>query len=306
MKYDRVSKQKKVLSDKELYRKFSRLWNFKRSIQSSPHYVKQFGEYIFKTFIRKGNMRRFVRQFIHCIHSSRSDYYVYNFIIQEIRKQGITINHLVTNESKYYLYYINKKISKLNKFKHMMKIDTDNPKILDIGTERLEFLDGLQSNFNIDKYNINGINIDDGFCHYDDAFTENISDSRFSFYDGTSIKFQDDYYNVITMFSVIHHMTSNDFNKLSQELFRVCMKGGYLFIKDVDLNQYYAKYTFIIQHDLYNGGIIMPGSGCCINDKVSKANTIQVLTDAGFNIVSTESINNFNSSYFILAKKPEA
>lgn len=177
-------------------------------------------------------------------------------------------------------------------------------KVLDIGTERLEFLDSIISVLGLDKNTdqtiIRGINIDAGFCHYDECFDTNTTDPRFQKYDGINIPFPDNEFDLITMYSVVHHIPPKDFEIVAKDIYRVC--NGYLHIKDVDLTSTLEQVTFRVQHYAYQG-IFTPGGDSYMNDKATIMDTVKVLTSVGFRVVSLVRMNNFNKSYHILLKK---
>ncbi len=298
------SEIRRIMKDSELHEIFRRTRDFKTSIDDSFYYSKQFYRYIFTTFISTGNINTFVYRIVRCINKSSSDYNVYRLIRQELTKKGITVQNLIRREIINYPRFIKKKIRSLSRIIHKLNIDMNNIKFLDVGTESLDFLDEIQLRFNIINNDISGINIDKGFCHYDiDEFESNKYDNRFNIYDGKHINSPDNYYQFITMFSVIHHIDTTDLKCVVKELARVCANGGYVFIKDVDLCYLYAQHLFRIQHYLYTDGVLTPGSGSCINDTVTKDNTLSVFENEGFKVLYIENVNNFNSSYYCVLYK---
>jgi hypothetical protein len=148
---------------------------------------------------------------------------------------------------------------------------------------------------------IQGINIDVGFCHYDERFKENIKDSRFQLYDGKNIPFESNKFDLVTLFSVIHHIPCDEFREVSKEIARVCK--GYLYLKDVDLVDEVAKIMFRIQHYVFEG-VFLPGNCSYMNWDVTKEITINSLKEAGFKVVHIKDCHNFNNTYYALLQSP--
>lgn len=232
------------------------------------------------------------------IKNGSSDYDVYSYI----KKFQIDIDPRQREKSQYEFTTAAKVYQlKLDLYNAHVPIPSIK-KVLDIGTERLEFLDSIVSVLGLDTNQaiIKGINIDTGFCHYDECFDNNTTDPRFQKYDGINIPFTDNEFDLITMYSVVHHIPPKDFEIVAKDIYRVC--NGYLHIKDVDLTSTLEQVTFRVQHYAYQG-IFTPGGDSYMNDKATILDTVKVLTSVGFKVVSLVRMNNFNKSYHILLKK---
>lgn len=200
-------------------------------------------------------------------YSSRvSDYEVYNLFRQLMFANNVVLSEQQLNQqdANDYHFTVSKKIEEMRTF--LSSASTILPEInslknvLDVGTERLEFLDELEKSLSIREH-AHGINIDTGYCHYDESFKQNLQDKRFQLYNGKTIPFENSSFEFMTMFSVVHHVSKEDFVMLAKELARVC--SGYLFFKDVDLAERVHQILFKAQHLVY-GGILCPSESVYI------------------------------------------
>eukprot|EP01129_Flabellula_baltica_P006241 TRINITY_DN2319_c0_g1_i1.p1 TRINITY_DN2319_c0_g1~~TRINITY_DN2319_c0_g1_i1.p1 ORF type:complete len:638 (+),score=66.82 TRINITY_DN2319_c0_g1_i1:15-1928(+) len=185
----------------------------------------------------------------------------------------------------------------LDKIKNILPIIGDVSTILDIGTENSYFLDKLETLFNTKQ--VYGLNIDEGFCHYNkDIHT----DRRIKLYDGLHIsEVFERKFDLITLFAVVHHITTIDLRHLAIELVKV--SKGYVFIKDNDLTTNGRTSAFLLQHMAWEMKSIEDIS--YTNDSVTMNTTIKIFESVGFESVWTEYHNepwNFNGTYYMLFK----
>lgn len=144
-----------------------------------------------------------------------------------------------------------KKVDELKDKRRRMTFSHTDLKLLDIGSERADVLDMMEEV--VGKGNVSGLNIATGFCHYD----ENVfKDKRIKLYDGVHIQAENVYngqiFDIITMFSVLHHVNPDFMDDLADEIRQSC--NGYLFIKENDLATEREKAGFYIQHLAWNKG----------------------------------------------------
>jgi len=256
--------------------------------------------YIYKSFdlSTKADRKKKVFKFLNYIRRQSCDLPIYNYLNSEMRAMGRTSSRDL--EAQYYHQNIIGKIDRLTTSLQESSIDLSTFKgsnILDIGTERLQYLDIIQETLGAKV--ANGININIGFCHYDgDQFAANTKDDRFTFYDGTNINFPDKHFQLITMISVIHHIPTESFRILAKEIARVC--SGYLFIKDVDITRPIHRHSFRVQHYLYGDNFLIEGDRSYFNDTVTYESTSSALIDAGFSLVHILRQDNFNGTYYAL------
>lgn len=229
-----------------------------------------------------------------------SSVYLYTRILRRENLLKVpTVSELRAIEDKAYLVTIKNKVDDLYSIitskAGISPEELSRMSILDIGTEKLAFLDELQKRSPSGE--VHGINIDTGFCHYDEGFCTNIADPRFKLYNGRNIPHPDKKFDLVTMYSVIHHISDEDLPIVAKEIARVCR--GYLFFKDVNLIDESTKAMFRIQHHLYEG-IMMPGERSYMNDTVTIDRTLKIFKDAGFDVVAVSETPNFNRSYYAL------
>lgn len=284
-------------------------FNFHTMLVDNKKLLISFVFYIYKIFDLSSYEKRKKRVFecIRRIKKERSDFPIYMFLNTEMVKMGRTSSREL--EASGYEQNIHKKIDSLIKILPANAIPNivDLP-ALDIGTERLQYLDILEETLKVRAF---GINISAGFCHYDESFATNEQDKRFSFYDGIHINFPDNSFSLITMLSVIHHIPDENFVQLAKEIVRVLRPGGYLFIKDVDLKTPTNIASFRVQHHLYADGFLIEGERSYFNETVTFEKTMSALIRSSnsneqnnqLTLVSVDYQQNFNGTYFALFTK---
>ena len=222
-----------------------------------------------------------------------SDNVIYAAIKNYILKHNINPNEI---EKENYIYIECNIVKNLTK---ILPVGTYK-NILDIGTERVSILHRLRKNFDADK--VIGINIDDGFCHYDKQL-KNYKDNEVSLilYDGKNIPKLGIKYDLIIITAVIHHIPEDILGCLIKQLYELTTEKGVIFIKDNNITNIADKSGIIIQHMIYEGSIIdaphnplFPRSFEEIKKLFAKYN---------FMVTSKEFIPNFSSAYYAVFSK---
>lgn len=301
-----------LLTKEQLKEKFSNTYEFLECYKEDKTSLHNFMHYTYKRFklcssLRTRDIHRSVDKLLDFISKDKaSDYDVFKHLrerqLMYTDSKVIDEKHLREYEAEQYGYTITKKMEELGEMFKKNNIKTVEH-VLDIGTERLEFLDAISSTLHVKHDQVRGINIDTGFCHYDEAFKKNSDDPRFKMYDGKVIPFADRTFDLITLYSVIHHITNENFKDVAKEIARVTKHGGFLYFKDVDLKTKTYQILFRIQHYLFEG-VMLPGDFSYMNWDVTLDGTIQSLIAAGFEQVDTKVVNNFNRSYYALLRIP--
>jgi len=181
------------------------------------------------------------------------------------------------------------------KLKKLMKIGIRGKKILDIGTEEISYLNDLEA-LGAMAF---GINIRSEFGHYSN-FDE--SDKRFLYYDGINIPFENESFDVVTIFSVIHHIPPQKLQPLLVNIFRVLKRDGIVFVKENDLSEKIVGQMFDIQHEIYEGAIF-PGKPFYRNSKQKISEIIREFERAGMTLVEEEKIENFTRISYLIFRK---
>ena len=234
----------------------SRLWND----ELNKHRIK-------KILRRKiYGQWRFLRQCIKymniMVNKHSSDHEIYTWFHQ------ICDTHTYFEEKTY-----NRALSRLNDIKRFI-IYHDN--YLDIGC-----LDGTITR-NIHEYlqtknpcaKTVGIDVND-------VIESDMNGCRILKYDGNKIPFEDNTFDLITLFMVLHHVEHvTDYLK---EVYRVMCPGGSLIIREHDINNQDIKDMVDIQHNFYNmdSAETMP-----THQYKSKEQWNNILNATGFTLVS--------------------
>ena len=232
-----------------------------------------------------------VKEISEKISKKENDYQIFLFLRSMQKK-----NPFKLLEKKY-------EINMTAKVDHLFQTIKNNTKgskiesILDIGTEKIDFLDQLESSFDA---KVNGINVGDGFCHYEEVFESYSSDPRFQLYDGEKIPFLDCSFDLVTLYSVIHHVASSKLDSFVREICRVSKR--FVFIKDVNLVDDCCSNLFALQHELFEGAAL-PGRNSFRNMNVTLQGTKDLFSKHGFQVVHTYQMNNFNKSYYMLLER---
>lgn len=102
---------------------------------------------------------------------------------------------------------------------------------LDLGCFKGEITTAVGKHFNLNKHQINGLDIND-YPKNDD-----INDKMtFTLYDGNTIPFSDNSFDLITCFMLLHHIPPSKLDNLIKELSRVMKPGGILLLREHDVH----------------------------------------------------------------------
>lgn len=254
------------------------------------------GKLVTKDLDRK---REYVNNLIKLFKKLPNDNVIYKKIKDMIKKEN-TISRDIEKESSYIVENNNIKI--LNELLVLGKISIKKGgNILDIGTERLSMLERYKENF--DSKKVIGINIDEGFCHYDDS---NISikstpEIKFMIYDGVNIPNLDIKYDLISITSVIHHISDENLKKLLKQINSILNDNGIVFIKDNNINNISSKSGIIIQHMIYEGSIIDSPHNPLYPRSIKEINNF--FSNNNLKIISYVKIPNFSQAFYAIYRK---
>ncbi len=96
---------------------------------------------------------------------------------------------------------------------------------LDIGSFKGDITEAVGKHFNLNKFQIHGIDIKE-YTHNDNFI--------FTKYDGITIPYNHESFDLVTCFMVLHHVPKENLNSLLKEIFRVMKPGGVLIIREHD------------------------------------------------------------------------
>lgn len=276
------SNNKMLIPAKNLKILYGRSYRFARLYAEDLSLLKIFGKYLIKQIA--ADYKKSMTIIMNGAMAGRSDFDIYMQLRKITNKQSGNLE-----QSKV------RKIGELHSATGLEKIE----RVLDIGTESLDFLDSIAKTF--PGAEVNGINVSAGFCHYDEKFLENSSDKRFQLYDGKTIPFDDQTFDIVTLFSVIHHIDPENFmNGFAEEITRVSRR--WIFIKEVDLSTTSASDTFDIQHETFEG-ILFPGTPSYRNSNITFDFVESAFAQNGFVLREKKDWGNFNKTYFALFEK---
>lgn len=205
-----------------------------------------------------------------------------------------SIKEILAYQNKIYEYNLKKKVSVVLDKLEFINLDSEIF-LLDIGTENSSILDLFEKE--IQNCNATGINIKDGFDHYNNKlFQKDIDSGKICIYDGYNFPFKNNQFDIVTIFSVIHHVKN-----IKLFVKNMCRITKYVIIKDNDMAGEYTTKLIEIQHDLYEG-ILCPQNFSEFY-KTEKNYLINLMYDNNFSIVSHTYKKGFTNPYTILFKK---
>lgn len=280
---DEVNKMRKFEIDR--LDKFKNNYMFYNAYKQNKVNTDIFIKYMISRFNLSGSFNRkkfnnIQNKITNMIKKRMSDKDIYKYLI-----------HLKPDEESEEKNYKKTTDTKVNKLEYFVgKVDS----ILDMGTEDIKFLDSLQKIAN----KVRGINIGEGFCHY--HFCDKQGDDRFQLYDGKNIPYPDESFDLLTLYSVIHHIEDDDFYTLLKDIYRVTKK--YVFIKDVNLDKDFKRDLYDIQHILYEDVLYTQGESYR-NETVTFNKTKKAFERNGFKLIKSEFLYNFNGTYYALFEK---
>ncbi len=153
--------------------------------------------------------------------------YLHNFnvnddkkIYKEIRKimeiNGVKISD-DEKRGEYRLNTISKYISVWSKLKPTC--------YLDVGCFMGDITRTIGKYFDLDPQNIHGIDLKNHNAEQNEKFV-------FKLYDGMNIPYDNEYFDLITCFMVLHHVQHNNLDTLLSEIFRIMKPGGTLLLRE--------------------------------------------------------------------------
>jgi len=216
------------------------------------------------------------------------DFYLY------LRKYYDTDHHQIIN---YQVdFYKNKQVvKKVLSIKNILeKFNITNlNKVLDVGTEDINYLNVLGKNLHA---RTQGLNIDSGYEHYKGQFNKAVATKRIILYDGINFPFRDNEFGLVTLIAVVHHV-----EKLELFFKNLCKITKLIYIKDNDISNKITEYCVEIQHEMYEG-VLYPNNRSPLyyhtNEQVTK-----ILKMNGFKILYNYIYPEFTKSYTLLAIK---
>ena len=192
-----------------------------------------------------------------------------------------------------------------------------NSLLLDIGTERVEYLKRLSTEFGII---CTGVNIE-GFTHYGNKDEFSISDSivfnnTINIYNGFDLSrlkttsginnpngFKDSSVDIVTILAVIHHIGDEDRLSLFKDIYRILKPRGLLVIRDNDLVDNivdaYSVWSHIKYELVLNGNNVLNYYNSCssvyqqVSDLISVGFRIPENVDSWYSIEDSSAIRQF-------------
>ena len=177
------------------------------------------------------------------------------------------------------------------RIKHIDRyIDGNVSNYLDIGCFDGSITYEVGKHFNLEKDNINGIDIQE-YNNY-----ENIT---FSKYDGSTLPYNNNNFNLITCYMVLHHIKKDNLNKLIKEIYRVMEKGGILILREHNVTNKYEEKLINYMHDFYD--YVWDTKNMTYkkweNNYKTANNWTKILVDSGFKIKKKPYLNNTNNPF---------
>ena len=226
-----------------------------------------------------------------------NDNVIYNQIREFLKPDNIDPNLLEKHNYEKITYKIINYLVDLLKNNHL---STHRRNILDIGTERLEVLEKYKEEFN--ATDVIGINIKEGFCHYDEKIIETEKKGiKFSYYDGVNIPKFDIKLDLVSITSVIHHIDIKTVSKLLGQIHNILSDDGIVFIKENDINDIKSRAGIIIQHMIFEGSVIDAPHNPLhpyTFDEIKK-----LFNNHNFKLVDKIDSGNFSHAYYAIFKK---
>lgn len=132
-----------------------------------------------------------------------------------------------------------------NYFKYFNE-NLSNIKYLDVGSNTGTITVKFAKKIGLNSNNVFGIDVK--------SFTSQeivpVNEFNFQYYDGINIPFENNYFDLVTCFMVIHHVEK--LSNFLKELNRVTKIGGLLYIKEHDTYSEYIEWLVYLEHLFYD------------------------------------------------------
>ena len=170
---------------------------------------------------------------------------------------------------------------------------------LDIGAIDDKQIEIIAESFNIPQNKAYGINVDDeeeGHLDYNYEATKD----KIVIYDGKNIPVINGNvsYDLISIFSVLHHIPQNILEELAKSIYQRC--GKFLVIKDNNIIDKKTETYVLWQHYIYNRNISLEGY---TRTDLTLQKVIDLFEGVGFKYVGADLQENFVRRYFALFVK---
>ena len=276
----------RLLTDKQLDDIYGDIYKFYELYQKHPSNIISVVNYIyakFGPFKNKINAKEILSKKI-------SDAEFYKMLRKNYTTDIDEINEF--RKKTYRTKQISQKTEAINKTIHNNLPGFKCTKILDIGTEDINYILELEQ---VMKCSANGLNITSGYSHYV-TYDEAVKSGKIILYDGINIPFKADEFSLTTIISVLHHVKN-----VGNFLKEVCRVTRNIYIRDNDMSNKTSKYIVDIQHELYEG-VLYPGDRSPLYVTTNNQ-IVNLLKENDFRIIYNSVEKYFTRPYTILASK---
>jgi len=211
-----------------------------RSLLSNKKYRKLLIQLLYKMTRKRfrDEMDNFLSKF------DKDDIVFYNNIQKYVKHSAYSNSETVISEID--------KIRALSRQRHLFSYLEFRRKhissYLDIGSNNGLITGQIGKSLGLNKESIHGIDIGDFYG----TLTNLAQNVTYKTYNGYNIPYEDDAFDLITAFQVLHHVSKLE--ELMTDIKRVLRKGGYLFIREHDLIDEQHRVIIDMEHVIYDIG----------------------------------------------------
>lgn len=239
----------------------------------------------------------------HFANTKMNDADIYKLILTELIRNDQRKKHN-TKDNKYNKYNKNNNhqtpyVSELERVVKDLLSDYDIKTVLDVGTGDGAKIYDINKQLNLPIENVKCIDVEGEAYYNENEIIQASKRCTFQKYDGITIPFADNSFDLVTILMVLHHVP--ELTNIIAEIKRVVTIGGCVFIKEHDANENTISYLHVLHWMYCWKKLVSTTDAINLYQNYMSADTIAKLFEqAGFKSIKKHNTNNYTGDYYKL------